>query len=100
MWVTVPNPKVGRRLARALVEGRLAACVGLMPGLESCYRWKGRIERASECLLLAKTARTRYAALERYVRAHHPYEVCEVVATPIVRGSAPYLRWIDESLRG
>jgi periplasmic divalent cation tolerance protein len=75
VWVTVPNPKVGRRLARALVEGRLAACVGLMPGLESCYRWKGRIERASECLLLAKTARYAIRRLGTICRAHHPNEV-------------------------
>lgn len=98
VWVTVPDHTTARRLARLLVEGRLAACVNILPGLQSCYRWKGRVETASEELLLAKTTRRKYPALEKAVRSAHPYEVCEVVATPLGRGSAPYLDWIAESL--
>lgn len=99
VWVTVPNRAVGERLAKRLVEERLAACVNLLPGLRSRYVWKGRVEKANETLLLAKTTAARYAALEAVVRRHHPYEVCEVVATPVTRGSAPYLDWVRDSLK-
>jgi periplasmic divalent cation tolerance protein len=92
--VTVPTRAVGTRIAKALVEERLAACVNIVPGVRSIYAWKGRVCDDRELLLVIKTTRGRYAALERRVKAMHPYEVPEVIALPIVRGSSGYLKWV------
>ena len=81
-------------LAGALVEGRLAACVQILPQMESVYRWEGRVERGGEWLLLYKTTRGRYAELERAILAMHSYTTPEVVAIPVERGSAAYLAWV------
>lgn len=96
--VTVPNLRVGRRLARAALEARVAACGNLVPGLESHYWWQGKLERSSELLVIFKTTRQRVAALEEVVRAHHPYDTPEFVVLPIVSGSERYLAWIDASV--
>jgi periplasmic divalent cation tolerance protein len=96
--VTVPSVADGERIARALVEERLAACVNVVPGLRSVYRWQGAVETADEALLLVKT---REAALERVaarVRALHPYTLPEIVALPLVSGLAAYLEWIDDGV--
>lgn len=98
--VTVPDSRVGRRIARAVLQDRLAACVNLLPKLESHYWWKGRIESSAERLLLIKTDRARLSELENIVRANHPYDTPEFVALPIQAGSQRYLRWIDDSLAG
>lgn len=92
--ITAPNPRVARSLARALVSERLAACVNLVPAVQSVYRWQGKVESAREVLLLVKTTRRGYPTLERRVRTLHPYEVPEVIALPVDRGSAPYLAWL------
>jgi periplasmic divalent cation tolerance protein len=84
-------------IAEALVQQRLAACVNLLPGLRSVYRWQGKIETAGETLLIAKTVADRYAALETAVRSLHPYELPEIVAVEIARGLSPYLQWLAES---
>jgi periplasmic divalent cation tolerance protein len=81
-----------------LVERRLAACVNIAPGLTSVYLWEGRIERAEEHLLLIKTGVSAYDGLEAAIREHHPYELPEIVAVPIERGSRDYLQWITECL--
>ena len=94
MLVTAPDEETGRRIARALVEERLAACVNVLPGVRSVYRWKGAVEEASEVLLIAKTRADRSAALASRVRALHPYELPEVVALPVTDGSRAYLRWV------
>jgi periplasmic divalent cation tolerance protein len=94
LLLTAPDEETGRRLAHALVEERLAACVNLLPGVRSIYRWKGAVEEASEVLLLAKTRAGRVAALAARVRALHPYELPEVVALPVTDGSRAYLRWV------
>lgn len=96
--VTAPDAEVAARLARTLVEEKLAACGNVVPGLRSLYRWKGAIEDASEVLLVLKTARDRLRDLSDRVRALHPYEVPEVVALPIVGGNEEYLDWIIQSL--
>lgn len=98
--VTVPDLRVGRRIARAVLQARLAACVNLLPKLESHYWWKGRIESSAERLLLIKTGRVRLPELEDVVRANHPYDTPEFVALPIHAGSQRYLGWIDDSLAG
>lgn len=89
------------RLARLLVEERLAACVQALPGLRSTYRWDGELQQASETLLLVKTTADRYAALERTLAAHHPYDLPEILAVDASAGLPAYLRWLaDETRRG
>jgi len=84
-------------LAEALVADRLAACVNVLPGVRSVYEWQGRIERSEEVLLLIKTTREKFAALEAAIRARSSYELPEVLAVP-VSGSADYLRWVAASV--
>ncbi len=88
------------RLARLLVEERLAACVQALPGMRSTYRWQGAIEQADECLLLIKTSAARYAALERTLAAHHPYELPEILAVDAAAGLPAYLRWLADETAG
>ncbi len=92
--VTAPDMEVGARIARALVEEKLAACVNLVPGVRSIYRWQGRIEDEAEVLLVVKTRADRTGALAERVLALHPYELPEVVALAAVGGSAGYLDWV------
>jgi len=99
VWMTSPNRATSLKLARLLVDGRLASCVNILPGLQSRYWWKGKVETASEELLTAKTEVSLWPKLEAAVQKAHPYEVCEIIALPLLRGNAPYLRWILESLR-
>lgn len=92
---TCPDAGSAGNLARGLVEGRLAACVNIIPGLTSIYGWQGEVETDSEVLLLIKTRADRLDALETFLRRHHPYELPEIVAVPIEKGSAAYLKWLD-----
>lgn len=85
-------------LARQLVERRLAACVNLVPGLVSIYRWKGRVERDEERLLVIKTGASRFEELKAAIVALHPYDVPEIVALPVSAGHEPYLAWLGESV--
>lgn len=94
VFITAANGEEAARLAEMLVDGRLAACVQILPEIESVYRWKGKVERQREVLLIAKTTASRFEELEREVRAIHSYETPEIVALPIVAGSAPYLQWL------
>jgi len=96
---TCPDEASAGRIARALVEGRLAACVNVLPGLRSVYRWQGAVEEAQEHLLLIKTCAARLPDLERAVRELHPYELPELVAVPITGGLAAYLDWVRENSR-
>jgi len=91
--VTAP-PRRARALARALVERRVAACVNLVPGVGSVYRWKGRVEETRETLLVAKTTAARLPALLAAVEALHPHDVPEAIALPVAAGLAPYLAWV------
>jgi periplasmic divalent cation tolerance protein len=98
--VTCGSQKEARKLARALVGQRLAACVSEIGApLASTYRWKGRVESAKEFLLLIKTSRRRFAAVRELVRELHSYEVPEIIALPIVAGSRTYLDWISASVK-
>jgi len=99
VFITAANKEEAARLAEMLIEARLAACVQILPGVESVYRWQGKIERQPEVLLVAKTLRSKFAELEREVRAVHSYETPEIVAVPIVNESAPYLEWLVASVR-
>jgi periplasmic divalent cation tolerance protein len=91
---SVPDAATGERLARALVEERLAACVNLLPGVRSIYRWQGRLEDSAEVLLLVKTRADRCAALAARIQALHPYELPEVLELAASGGSAAYLEWV------
>jgi periplasmic divalent cation tolerance protein len=84
------------RVARRLVETRAAACVNIIPGVRSIYRWKGAIEDAAEWTLLIKTRRTMFERVEREIRSAHSYDLPEVIAAPVVDGLEAYLGWIDE----
>jgi periplasmic divalent cation tolerance protein len=98
--VTSGSRKEARRIARTLVGEKLAACANIVGApVESIYRWKGRIETAREILLLVKTSRRHFRALERRIRELHSYDVPEIIALPIAAGSAGYLRWIEDSFQ-
>jgi periplasmic divalent cation tolerance protein len=98
LLVTISCPaQAAEALATALVELRLAACVNLLPGVRSIYRWQGRVEQAAETLLFAKTSGARYAELEAEVRRRHPYELPEIVAVNLAGGFSAYLQWIHDS---
>ena len=79
-----------------LVEGGLAACVSILPGLTSVYRWQGKVETATEVPLLIKTTRAAYTHLETTLRAHHPYELPEIIAVPVITGFPGYLQWVAQ----
>lgn len=95
VFSSLPTPAADR-MARQLVELRLAACVQALPGLRSTYRWEGEVTQGDETLLLIKTTVDRYAALERHLLAHHPYEVPEILAVDASAGLPAYLRWMAE----
>ena len=92
---TCPDEASAARIAHALVEERLAACVNRVPGVRSTYRWKDAVHEDSEVLLVIKTAEDRFEALRERVVALHPYELPELVAVKVAAGSAPYLRWVE-----
>jgi periplasmic divalent cation tolerance protein len=96
--MTAANREEAARLAEMLVGARLAACVQILPEMESVYRWQGEVRREPETLLLAKTTEGHFAALEREVRALHSYETPEIVALPVSSISTPYLEWLVGSL--
>ena len=98
--VTCGTAAEADRIAEALVEGKLAACVNVVQApLRSTYRWKGKVETASEYLLLIKTSRRLLPRVQEEVERLHSYELPEVIALSIAAGSAPYLRWLNEGLR-
>ncbi len=96
--IACPPGDVPAALASGLVEAGLAACVNHLPGMRSTYRWEGKVVTDAEDLLLVKTVRESFAAVEAFVAAHHPYEVPEIVALPIAAAHAPYLRWLETSV--
>lgn len=95
---TVGKREDADRIAQALVGERLAACVNVVPGLVSVYRWKGKVEREDELLLLIKTRAEKVDELGARLRALHPYELPEMIVLPIAGGHAPYLDWITDNV--
>lgn len=89
-----PDTATAQALARALVEAKLAACVNILPAVQSIYRWQGDIQQADEVTLLIKTTRQHYPQLQQALVAAHPYDLPEVVAWPLSAGYAPYLQWV------
>lgn len=99
VMMTAANGEEAARLAEMLVGARLAACVQILPAIESVYRWEGKIERQAEVLLIAKTVHGKFQDLEREVRALHSYETPEIIAFPIAAGSERYLQWLGDAVR-
>jgi periplasmic divalent cation tolerance protein len=94
---TAPNDEVAARVARALVEPGLAACVNVVPGVRSTYRWKGQVMTDPELLLIIKTRAARRDEVVAAIQQHHTYECPEAIALPIQGGSAAYLTWLAEN---
>lgn len=95
--VTAPDRRTARALAAAALKARLIACANLVPGIESRYRWQGRIECNSEVLLLMKTTSASLAKLEKLILSRHPYDTPEFVALALSEGNGRYLRWLKAS---
>lgn len=96
VFCTCPDDATAGRLARGLVEARLAACVNILPAIRSIYRWKGETQDDPEVLMIVKTTRSAYKALETWLTEHHPYDVPEVLALPVQYGSTAYLGWVED----
>ena len=96
LFTTCGSPEEAERLARMVVERRLAACVNILPPVRSIYRWRGNIEESAESLLLIKTSRPRFDKLSEALRAAHSYEVPEILALPVIAGSPEYLDWLEK----
>jgi len=92
---TYPDLKTGRKAAEQIVEKRLAACVSIVKIEESVYRWKGKVEKRPECMLIMKT--TAYRPLESFVRQNHPHEVPEIIQIEVTEGNRDYLSWVKEN---
>ena len=92
---TCPDKDTAEKIARLLVNSKLAACVNILPGLTSIYLWQEQIESAQENLLLIKANKTVYQAIETTIKEHHPYELPEIIAVAIESGLPEYLHWID-----
>jgi periplasmic divalent cation tolerance protein len=100
VFSTCASREEAEKLARLVVERGLAACVSVVPGVRSYYRWRGALETADEHLLVIKSVRRQFPALSAALERAHSYEVPEVLAVPVVAASAPYLAWIEASLGG
>ena len=96
VFTNLPDRDAALRLAQALVERRLAACVNVAGGCTSVYRWSGAVEEANEVPVLIKTRAARYPELEAAIQELHPYELPEIIAVPLVRGLPEYLEWVAE----
>ena len=99
VFTNLPDRASAETLASLLIERRLAACVNILAPCSSVYRWQGEMQHDEEHPLLIKTAQDRYAELEAAIRAHHPYELPEIIAVPLTYGLPAYLRWVESETR-
>jgi periplasmic divalent cation tolerance protein len=97
VFITAPGEDEAARIAKTLVESRLAACVNIIKNVRSIYRWKGNIEDDPEVLMVVKTRKVHFDALKGKLKELHSYEVPECIALPVVAGSEDYLKWLNES---
>jgi periplasmic divalent cation tolerance protein len=95
---TTPDRETAELIADTLVSQQLAACVNILPGVTSVYRWQGAIEHGEELLLVIKTSQRVWPMLEAQIQALHPYELPEIVAVPIKTGEAEYIQWLENSI--
>jgi periplasmic divalent cation tolerance protein len=96
-FCTFPNAETARHISHQLVTEKLAACANILPGVESIYRWKEKIEQGDETLVFFKVSEDRQAAFQEKLRSLHPYEVPEIIFVPVSAGLPAYLRWVAES---
>jgi periplasmic divalent cation tolerance protein len=99
VFTNMPDRQSAERLARTLMEYRLAACVNILAPCVSVYSWKGAVESAEEHPMMIKTTRDRYPALEARIRSGHPYELPEIIAVPVTAGLSDYLQWVEAETR-
>jgi len=100
VFSTFPDTQTAQAIGKTLVEEKLAACVNLIPGIESIYRWQGKVEAANEVMALIKTTIGQYQQLETRVKALHPYQVPEIVSVSPVGGLPDYLNWAVQACNG
>lgn len=96
--ITVPDKETADLIASALVEKRLAACVNIVPGLTSVYRWEGKVNKDAELLLIVKTVQDSFESLKKTVKELHPHDLPEIIAVKISDGSKEYLEWITKEM--
>lgn len=99
IFITTAHKKEARRIAKALLENKLAACVNIIPEIGSLFWWQAKIDSASEALLVIKSKQAKLTKIIKLVKSLHSYEVPEIIVLPIIGGYKPYLRWLDDSLR-
>jgi periplasmic divalent cation tolerance protein len=99
VFITAENKKEANRIAEALIKERLAACVNIIAGIESVFRWEGKIDRAKEFLLLVKTRKSLVNKIISRVKQLHSYEVPEIIALGVIAGNKNYLEWVSDSTR-
>ena len=97
---TLPTRAEGRRLAERVLKKKLAACVNILGPAQSLFWWKGKVDSAKECLLFIKTRQSHFNRLRTFLEKHHPYSVPEIIALPVKKGNASYLKWIARSMGG
>jgi periplasmic divalent cation tolerance protein len=98
VFTTVDNPELARQIATALVEAGEAACVNVIPGIRSIYRWEGKICDDGELLLIIKSSEERFEAVRTRIRRLHTYQIPEIISVPITTGDSGYLRWLLEQV--
>jgi periplasmic divalent cation tolerance protein len=91
---TAPDEETAKRLAQGLIHNRLAACVNIMPGIRSIYRWQDSVQEESEAMMVIKSTRELFTQLEPWLRENHPYDVPEILALPAAAGSSEYMHWV------
>ncbi len=96
---TCPNSEVANNLARRVIKQQLAACVNIIPNIQSVYRWNGKIENDNESLLIIKTTQSKLVELEYFIQEHHPYDTPEFIVVNIESGSQNYLNWITQAVK-
>ena len=99
IYSTVGNVDAAKRIARSLVEEHLVACVNILPSVTSVYRWKGKMEEDTECVLIAKTVEKKVEQAIQKIRSLHPYEIPDIVAVPVTSGLKEYLAYIEDETR-
>jgi periplasmic divalent cation tolerance protein len=99
VFTNLPDSESARSIARALIDVRLAACVNILPAMQSIYRWQGAVEEVSEVAVVIKTTEDLYPQLEEALAKLHPYDIPEILALPIVAGLPAYLDWIESETK-
>lgn len=97
--ITAKDKPEAEKIAKMLIKNKLAACVNILAGVKSLFRWQGKIDQAKEALLIVKSRKEKFNKIAKLVKSMHSYDLPEIIAVPIVSGFKPYLDWINESIR-